>query len=150
MATIGRPDAAASIAARGWPSRCDGQHEHVEATEQPVDVVAMTEQHDAGGRGPSEHRRVEGVGPVAIWPADDDEADAGTEVGDRLEQLGVALLGDQSTDRPDDDRLAVDAPRRAELGTLDGAEDIGTEPLEVDAVAEVAQLAARRRGGAAA
>jgi hypothetical protein len=64
----------------------------------------------------------------------------GEDGAGRLEELGIALLPDQAPDGADNDGVVVDA----ELGSNVGPDDqVGLEPVEVDAVAEDLDLAPR-------
>ena len=102
----------------------------------------MSEQQDALVAGPFEERRWEGIGLVRVVAPDDDQSCAWVQRGDGVEQFAVALLGDQSPDRADDHCVVVGCPRPAENPPLLIGEQPWTETLEVDAVAEVAHLAA--------
>ena len=86
-----------------------GQHEHVHGGVERVDVVAVAEEPHAALARPGDDGGVERVGLVGVVAADDDERVAiGGKLGDRVEELGVALLRDQPSDRAHHDRVVGD------------------------------------------
>ena len=81
---------------------------------------------------------IERVGLVGVGAARDHEsvAVAVGEAEERLEQLGVALLGDEPADGADHHGVVVGAERGAQRAALRRGEARLVEAGEVDAVAE--------------
>jgi hypothetical protein len=124
VAMTGSPLAAASMADRGKPSRYDGR---------------------AKTPGVCQFWLGDGIGLVGIGTSDDHEDHLwvrGAEALRRQEELAEALSPNETPDHPHNHCVAVDT----EVGPSLSANFIlrfGTKTLEVDAVAEQHQLAAR-------
>ena len=143
VATTGIPHEAASIAARGKPSRCDGRQKTSIAA-----YMCSTSSRWPVSTAPAALARVEDgiverVGLGRIVGTDEQEAERRAEFRDRVDELRDALLGHEAGDDPDHHvglvEPEVSSRRRSAIRDADGV-----EALEVDAVAEEPELPARR------